>query len=80
MVRVDRVLEDAPWSPDGRTESVVDGGSTTIAVVRPEPGPIEIRLTLPPGVEPPELTLLQVVAPDNRLRGDLSTYAFEVLR
>lgn len=68
------------WSPGGRTVSTDEGGKTTIAVVRREPGPIELNSFASDPNDPPELTILQVVAPDNRLRPDVSAYSMELAR
>lgn len=50
-----------------------------IVVLRAEPGPISIRLVAEDPSRPPTLRVVQVGAPDNTLRADLSGYSVQLV-
>jgi len=76
LVRISGALSGEPWAPGARSEPREVDAGVVLAVVAREPGMLKLVLPVEDKEDPPELQILQVVGPDNRLRSDLSGYSF----
>jgi hypothetical protein len=67
-------------APGGQAFARTEGASTRVAVIRDVAGVLSMILEVPDIHRPPEMLLVQVAGPDDRLRADLTGYRLEVER
>jgi len=76
LVEISGALTGVPWAPGARSEALDMDGKVILAVVAQEPGQLQLVLAVEDKEDPPDLLILQVVGPDNRLRSNLADYSF----